>query len=380
MDLGFLAHSTWGWVYAWVFLTAFLCALAATPLVGWYARKIGFLDVPNQRASHVIPTPLGGGAAIALGFLASVHVGIFLAGSSDASLPLIIFGGLVVLTLGLVDDFSGGIPATFKLAILFALTVILWQMDSRLVIKITPWVWFNVLLTLLWIVGVTSAINAIDNMNGLSVGFVAIAALAYFAVAIETLTDRENFTLLNRFWALVSLALCGSCLGFLPHNFPRGRIFIGDGGSFFLGFNLAVLGVMGEWSHLSSARATIPLLVLALPIFDLAFTVFTRHRDGVTRTLGEAIRHCARDHLSHRLVDAGLSKVQAVLVLHAVAGVLALSAVEVAKSDTLSSTLLHLAQAAIVLVILAILIKVGGRREGPPRDTRAAESTPHGPD
>lgn len=376
MDFGFLAHSTWGWVYGLVFPTAFLTALVVTPLVGAYARRIGFLDVPNQRASHTLPTPLGGGAAIAIAFLVSVHLGIFQAGSSDASLPLIIFGGLVVLTLGLVDDFVGGIPATFKLIALFALTILLWKMDSRLIIKITPWVWFNVTLTLLWIVGVTSAINAIDNMNGLSVGFVAIAALAYFAVAIETLADRENFTLLNRFWALVSLALCGSCLGFLPYNFPRGRIFIGDGGSFFLGFNLAVLGVMGEWSHLSSARATIPLLILALPIFDLAFTVFTRHREGVTRTLVEAIQHCARDHLSHRLVNAGLSKAQAVLVLHAVAAVLALSAVEVAKSDTLSSTCLHLTQAGTVLVILGVLIKVGGTKGTQPRGEIPTGSPP----
>jgi UDP-GlcNAc:undecaprenyl-phosphate GlcNAc-1-phosphate transferase len=167
---------------------------------------------------------------------------------------------------------------------------------------------------------------------------------------------------LNRFWGLISISLCGACLGFLPHNFPRAKIFIGDGGSFFLGFSLAVLGVMGEWSNQSVSRATIPLLILALPIFDLVFVVVTRHQSGVTRTWIEALQHCARDHLSHRLVFLGLSPTQAVMVLHAVAIFLALSAIILRAVESPTLTYMHLVQAGMVLLILGVLIKVGSRK------------------
>jgi len=362
MNFEFLNHPAWGSVYPTVFFVALVTALALTPILSFYSRRIGFLDIPNDRTSHASPVPLGGGAVIAFAFVVSVHVGIFKANLNDPALQVLIFGGLVTLTIGLVDDFVGGISALFKLASLFLLTLMLWWFDDDLILKIFPWEWMNLLFTLFWIVGVTSAINSIDNMNGLSVGFAAIASLTYFTVAVQTMSERVFPDTLNRFWGMVSLALFGACLGFLPYNFPKGRIFIGDGGSFFLGFNLAVLGVMGEWSDQSSARATIPLLILALPLFDLVFVVFTRHRSGVTKTWAEAVRHCARDHLSHRLVSLGLSPIQAVLILYAVAAILSLGAVILRAGTTPVLTAMHLAQAALVLLILGILIKVGSMK------------------
>ena len=362
MDFSFLHHQAWGGVYPAVFATSLVVALVTTPLVRLYSRKIGFLDVPNQRTSHSTPIPLGGGAAIALAFVVGVHVGLFRAQFNETAIQIVVFGGLITLTIGLVDDFIGGIPAQIKLVALLALTLALWWFDDNLILKIFPWTWLNLLFTLLWIVGVASAINAIDNMNGLSVGFAAIASLTYFFVAMETMSDRVFPDTLNRFWGMVSLALCGGCLGFLPYNFPKGRIFIGDGGSFFLGFNLAVLGVMGQWSDQSAARATIPLLILALPLFDLTFVVYTRHQSGVTKTWLEAIRHCARDHLSHRLVSLGLSSTQAVLVLHAVAAILAIHAVVLRREDSQILTYMHLGQAGLILLILGVLIKVSSSK------------------
>ena len=360
MDFGFLSHAAWGGVYSSVFLASVLTAYIVTPFVAACSRRIGLLDFPNNRTAHLKPTPLGGGFVIAIAFVTSVHVGIISAGISESALYVVIFGGLVVLTLGFLDDYTGGISAVTKLIALIHLTLLLWTIDDRLILKIFPWEWLNLLCTLLWIAGVISAINAIDNMNGLSVGFVAIASLAYFAVAVVTLSQWADGTF-NRFWALVSIALCGSCLGFLPYNFPAGRIFIGDAGSFFLGFNLAVLGVMGEWSDQSTARATIPLLILALPLFDLGFTVLTRHFAGTTQGLAHAIRHCARDHLSHRLVHLGLSKTQAVLILHAAAAALATSAVLLCATAGWVTSLAHLVQAGIVLLIIGVLIRVASK-------------------
>jgi UDP-GlcNAc:undecaprenyl-phosphate GlcNAc-1-phosphate transferase len=360
VDFGFLRHPGWGWVFAKVFLIGLGTTLFLTPLIMVIARRIGFLDHPNERASHRIPTPLGGGIPIAIGFVGSVLIGLHLVGLAEPSLYVLLGGGVILLILGLVDDYTRGISAILKLVALFALTLALWFFDDRFILRIFPWHWLNFAFTLLWIAGVTSAINAIDNMNGLSVGYSAIACLSYFGVAILTMSEPFLFPgIINRFWGLVSVCLLGACLGFLPYNFPRGRIFIGDAGSFFLGFNLAVLGVMGEWSHESTVRAAIPLLILALPLFDLVFTVGIRHLSGVTHTLGEAIRYCARDHLSHRLVAAGLSPTQAVMILYCVATVLALSAVLLSAEASIMASILHLAQAGVVLLILGVLVKLG---------------------
>ncbi len=362
MNFEFLKHATWSGVYPIAFVSAALAAYLITFLVRTYSQSIQFLDIPNNRSSHELPTPLGGGAAICAAFIIGVHLGVFEAGLRERALYVIVFGGLIAMTMGLVDDFRRGIPAVFKLGFLFVMTLACWVVDERLILNLSPWILLNLLLTLLWIAGVASAINAFDNMNGLAVGFSAIASFAYFVVAVQTQSEVGFTGELNRFWGLISIALSGACLGFLPHNFPRGRIFIGDGGSFFLGFCLAVLGVMGEWSNQSVSRATIPLLILALPIFDLVFVVWTRHHSGVTKTWVEAVRHCARDHLSHRLVFLGLSPIQAVLILHAVATFLALSAIILRADDSLTLTYMHLVQAGTVLLILGVLIKVGSKK------------------
>ena len=362
MSFEFLKHASWGGVYPIAFFSAVVSSFLLTFLVRSYSKKIGFLDMPIKRSAHTIPTALGGGAAICAAFTIGVHFGVFEAGIRERALYVIVFGGLVALTMGLVDDFRGGIPAVFKLVFLFGMTLACWVVDDRLILNIFPWTPVNILVTLLWIAGVCSALNAFDNMNGLSVGFTAVASMAYFIVAVQTQGEAGFVGELNRFWGLVSIALCGACLGFLPHNFPKARVFIGDGGSFFLGFCLAVLGVMGEWSNHSVSRATIPLLILALPIFDLIFVVWTRHHSGVTKTWVDAIRHCAKDHLSHRLVYLGLSPVQAVLVLHAVAIFLALSAIILRADESPTLTYMHLVQAGMVLLILGVLIKVGSRK------------------
>jgi len=362
LNFEFLKHASWGGVYPIAFLSAAVSAYLVTFLVRKYSHFIGFLDVPNNRSSHSTPIALGGGAAICAAFIVGIHFGVFEAGLRERALYIIVFGSLVAMTMGLIDDFRGGISALIKLTFLFAMTLGCWWIDDRLILHLSQSTAVNLLLTLLWIAGVASAINAFDNMNGLSVGFSAIASFAYFVVAVQTQSEVGFVGELNRFWGLISIALCGACLGFLPHNFPRARIFIGDGGSFFLGFCLAVLGVMGEWSNQSVARATIPVLILALPIFDLVFVVFTRHHSGVTKTWVEALKHCDRDHLSHRLIFLGLSPVQAVLILHAVATFLALSAIILRAEDSRTLTYMHLIQAGTVLLILGVLIKVGSRK------------------
>ncbi|MCA9448951.1 MAG: hypothetical protein KC931_17660, partial [Candidatus Omnitrophica bacterium] len=141
MNLEFLSHPTWGAVYPTVFIVAVLSALVVTPIVSWYSRKIGFLDIPNQRTVHAKPIPLGGGAAIAIAFVIAVHAGVFQAGLNDQALKVVLIGGLITLTLGLIDDFVGGISAVFKLLALFLLTFMLWQIDDDLILKIFPWTW-----------------------------------------------------------------------------------------------------------------------------------------------------------------------------------------------------------------------------------------------
>ena len=157
----------------------------------------------------------------------------------------------------------------------------------------------EVVITTPWVVGITNAFNFLDGMDGLATGSAGINALFFGLVA---LTDQP-------FVMLRSLALAGSCLGFLPWNFRKNqpaRIFLGDGGSNFLGFTLAGIGVIGNWGENSLVGLAVPILILGVPIFDTTLTTVVRIKRGQVRTFGEWLRFTGRDHFHYRLSDLGI--------------------------------------------------------------------------
>ncbi|HEQ60692.1 MAG TPA: undecaprenyl/decaprenyl-phosphate alpha-N-acetylglucosaminyl 1-phosphate transferase [Firmicutes bacterium] len=331
--------------YPRVFLVALVGAYLATHLVRWLAVRVGLMDVPDVRKTHRSPVALGGGVAIYFAFALAVYLTRYY----DRPLQGIVLGGFLMLVVGLIDDWRGGIPATLKFFILVALTIFLTFPPFNVILNLTKIYVVDAGLTILWIVGITSAFNAVDNMDGQAAGLGAIAAGAFALVALETQ---------NLFMGMLSLGVMGSCLGFLPHNFSsRGKVFMGDAGSFTLGYLLAAISIIGEWSDSKVVSCTIPVLILAVPIFDLTYVVLYRYFTGVTSGLRQALTHCAQDHLAHRLVALGATPRQAVLFIYFIATCLALGGVVLRTNTALLSSSLHVVQALMILAIVVILMR-----------------------
>lgn len=331
--------------YVFVFLVSLLTSLIFTPLIRKLALRFDVLDVPNERKIHTEPTPLWGGLAIYIAYILS----LFLAAFSQAShLKSIIIGSFPVLLLGIVDDVKP-VPATIKLFLLIALTV--WLSTYGIIVKFSGIYPIDVIITVLWIVGITSAFNSIDNMDGLACGIAGIIALMFFIVAFTS----QQWT-----FALLACALFGACLGFLPFNFHPAKIFLGNGGSLFLGFNLGVIAIMGEWSTNRFIAFTIPLLIMAMPIFDILYVVVLRYRQGLTPSLKEIINYCGKDHLSHRLLGLGFGQRQVVILLYILSLCLGLGAIMLKVEVNEYDAAILIIQAFLIILIMGVLLNIKG--------------------
>jgi UDP-GlcNAc:undecaprenyl-phosphate/decaprenyl-phosphate GlcNAc-1-phosphate transferase len=341
------------------FLVALGSALILTPLCRVAALSLGVLDRPGGKKIHLHPTPLLGGLAIAIAQAA----GILTAGPVDEVPATILVAGGLILLLGIHDDVdphAEGVRWWLRLLFQGFLAVFVIYPGITLSFLRTPWL--SIPVTFLWIVGITNAFNLLDNMNGLSAGVAAIAA-ATFAVLAARYIEVGPEQLPT---AKAGAALAGACLGFLPDNF-RSRIFMGDAGSLFLGFTLACLAALGSWrSPTVPTSIIIPLLVLAYPIFDTTLVVILRLRRGQSPFIG------GRDHSSHRLVNLGLGRVEAVLLIYLFSLSHALTALLV-SSVTLRLSLLALAGSTSILFIFGMVLRkapilaVGAEEKGPTR-------------
>ncbi|MFH0883013.1 MAG: MraY family glycosyltransferase [bacterium] len=304
----------------WLFVFLFAWSLSAilTPVVIRISFLTRTLDIPAGRKAHAAPTPLLGGLAVIAAF------GISLLISFHYSLPMkgVGLAGLFIWIVGVVDD-RWGLPAKLKLLAQFGAVVILLAFGVHVTFLPATWWgdWLEYLLTALWVVGITNAVNFLDGMDGLATGMSAIIAGFLALVALQTG---------QYYFSIVALALLGACLGFLPYNFrPRSnaRIFLGDNGATFLGFILASATIMGEWAADDTAAIIIPLILLGVPIFDMTLTTIIRFGTGKVRTLGEWLSFTGRDHLHHRLAGLGIGRVTAVVVIWAITTFLGISAV-----------------------------------------------------
>ncbi|MDD4878946.1 MAG: hypothetical protein PHR22_00630 [Candidatus Omnitrophica bacterium] len=284
--------------FAYLFLTAFFISFLLTPLVKAIAGRAGVVAKPKEDRWHKNVIPLMGGVAIYAAFLIAYLV--YLKGMKGG-LGLLI-GGTSIFLLGVADDLKGLSPQSKLVGqiVCASLTVI-----SGVTINIIPSV-LAIPLTILWIVGITNSFNLLDNMDGLSSGVAAIASLTVFACALA---------LKNNEMAMFALILGGAALGFLPHNFHPAKIFMGDCGAMFLGFMLASITVMGTWKEASRLFLvlSIPVLALAVPIFDTIFVTVTRTIDGRSVAKG------GKDHTSHRMVFLGWHERKAVTTLYLIA-------------------------------------------------------------
>ncbi len=333
-------------------------ALTLIPLVRALALRHGFVDRPGERKIHSTEIAYGGGIAVALSAALALGAGIALAAlwlplkpnpEDLRGLPALAIGlgALGALLLGLIDDkykLSPGI----KLAVQFALAAGAVAGGVRVTAFVGDTLFMQA-ATVLWIVLVTNSLNLLDNMDGLCCGTVAIAAAVLGVVAMDN--SQWNLT-------LALAALSGACLGFFRYNRAPASIFLGDAGSLFAGFLMACFTVMATYYHGTKASHLaigIPLLILAIPLYDTCSVMLIRFREGRPLMRGDT------SHFSHRLVDLGMSRRQAVATIHLACLAIGLPATVLAELSE-ARGLLIVGQAFLVLTLVALLERAGRLR------------------
>mgnify|MGYP000330217157 CR=1 FL=1 len=348
--------SYWPSTYIRVFFTALIVSMVCMPIAIFLLRRFNIMDPVAANKIHDRPVPRGGGFVIFFAFA----IAVILPGYRSHPFNGVMIGAFLCLVLGGLDDLTGGkIPGFWKLLVLAAVTFILHRYGVRLNLFHSQAL--DLLFTLLWIVGVTSAFNGTDNMDGLAGGIAVIVAAAYLFIAVQAWLVARTETSLAWF-GMLAAGLIGANLGFLLFNFKPAKIFMGDSGSFFLGFMLAALGVMGEWTENRIVSCIVPILILGVPLFDFAYILVARILKGETRSIVAVINHCAPDHLSHRLTWMGFTQRQTVLVIYLITVALAASGVLVRNSSNLLDSALGILQGLAILAIVVILMAIGNRR------------------
>lgn len=301
----------------WItFLVALAVSILVTPVAIRLAPKIGAVDIPlDNRRMHTKTMPRFGGLAIFAGSTAAML--IFL--KFDPRVVTIVMGGVLIYILGVIDDIKHlsakvkFLGQTFVALIMYVngiriefLTNFLGEGNSQLGDVLC------FIITMVWIVGITNTVNLIDGLDGLAAGTAAIASLciAYTAYIHGTYLA-----------AGAMLALAGATLGFLPYNFYPAKIFMGDGGSLYLGFMLATLSVLGTVKSATLVTMIIPVLVLGVPIFDTFFAIFRRFVNK------RPIMEADKGHLHHRLMKLGYGQRRATLMLYGITAIMGVAAV-----------------------------------------------------
>jgi len=338
------------------FVVSFLVTYFFMPIFRSLALHFKVLDLPGGRKMHKVATPLLGGAAMYLGLLAGV---LFNLSKLYLFWPVLL-GATLILILGLINDVRE-LSARLRLLSQSLISLIVIGMGVR--ISFLPIGWWKdigeICLTLFWMVGVTNAFNYLDGLDGLAAGS-AIVNLACFAIILH-ITGQYSLV-------LVAVILIAVCLGFLPYNFRKAKIFLGDGGSTFLGFILAGIALLGNWAADNTVKISIPILILGVPIFDMAFTTVIRIREEKIKTVLEWLQYGGKDHFHHYLVDLGFRPLGAVIFIYFVTLSLGLSAIMV-SNDLAVEAFLTLSQAAIIFGIIAALIVTGKRHHRSVKNT-----------
>lgn len=338
-----------GLTWAYLVAQSFCLTFTLVPIVRRLAPALGAIDTPGGRKQHEGATPLMGGAAIFLGYALVMILGRDILHFSYG-LKGVAYGGTLIFVIGVLDDIFG---LTAKIRLIGQLLAVAILYKFGVWMTFLPDVWWGhageILITTLWVVGITNALNFLDGMDGLATGSAGINACFFGLVALQT---NQPFVM------LLALSLAGSCLGFLPWNFRRrqpARIFLGDGGSNFLGFTLAGIGIIGEWGSHSLVGLAVPILILGVPIFDTTLTTIVRVGTGQVRTFGEWLRFTGRDHFHHRLSDLGIGNRKAVLVIYIVTVWLGLESI-VLKNARGIDAVLSIAQVAIVFLLIGLFM------------------------
>lgn len=329
-----------------VMIAGFAAAVGFTPITRRLAFHWGVLDQPSNRKVHHTPKPLLGGMAI---YGALVLALVFF----SPPFYLVEFGAIIagatwLALVGFVDDRDGMKPLIKMSGQAIAAVVLI---GAGIHVRIFEIQVLNYAFTLVWVVGITNAMNFQDNMDGLAAGITAVASIFFFVMAVQ-----QELTLVSS----LAAALAGASIGFLIYNFNPASTFMGDMGSMVLGFLLAVLAIKLDFKVPADRQVItwmVPVVVLGLPIFDTTLVVFTRLREKRSPMQG------GKDHTSHRLVSLGLSHRNAVLVLYAVCAALGFTAYQLSEATISRGITIGLGLAVVALLVFIFLETVYIRKK-----------------
>ena len=323
----------WGNI-AIAFILAFIVSFMATPYTIKIAKKIGAVDVPkDQRRMHTKKMPKFGGPAVILGFLVSMAY-LIVVMSIEGSLDLfseqeygkkllgILFGILAIAITGILDDtktlkwWQQLLGQVIAAIIVVSFGTKIEHLDIPFLYRIGLNNMFSTIITIVWIVGVTNSINLIDGLDGLSSGISLISCISLLIIFL--MNDSPMIA------TVIVTAMSGALVGFLPFNFSPAKTFIGDTGSNFLGFMLAVVSILGVAKTYTVAVIVLPVIVLGLPIFDVLFAIVRRIIKGKSI---KAVFKPDKGHLHHKWVEKGFTQKQAVLILYGLSASLGMFAI-----------------------------------------------------
>ena len=334
-------------------ITLILSAIG-TQLIRRWALKRGVMDVPNQRSSHQNPTPLGGGLAIVVSFLlVMLLVGLFQSNNTRQYWGLII-NGLIIAAIGFLDDLYNlrRTPRIIAWVLIAALSMIFGIELKSISLPIIGIIQFGILsplITFLWLIGMTNLFNFMDGIDGLA-GFEALVVAGFLSGIAFYTGNGLVFT--------ASVIIFGAVLGFLPHNFPKAKVFMGDGGSNFLGYIFAALAVIGSQSDNNQISFIIPVILLSLFLLDGGTTLIKRVPKG------KDWLEPHRDHYYQRLIKLGISHKNVTLLYSALNLLLGVIALLVQKTNERLSLVLILISVVPFLIVMIITREFERRQIG----------------
>ncbi|MGC9065557.1 MAG: glycosyltransferase family 4 protein [Candidatus Ratteibacteria bacterium] len=353
----------WNIIYAGVFLVSLCFSLLLVPVVRRFALAFNVIDQPSSRKIHLFPTPLSGGIAIYLSLLATVMVGLIAkealpegifshsAGIMHVLPKLTIFlaTSAVVVVFGFLDDMYHLMPMV-KLGFQIICGIITFLAGIRISF-FAHYLWVQVIFTIGWIVVCMNSFNLLDHTNGLASGVACIAGGIFFFYAVS---NGQLF--------ISTLLACfiGAVLGFMPYNFPKAKIFLGECGSSFLGYFLACLGMMGTYyrygPHQSMFPALSPVLIFSVPFFDTLSVIYLRIKNR------KPVFQADKNHIYHRLVNLGMNQVQAVIYCYLLTFATGLGALLLNRLDIIGGMIVF--SQAVLILICAAMLESTGRKNG----------------
>ncbi|MCQ2564120.1 MAG: undecaprenyl/decaprenyl-phosphate alpha-N-acetylglucosaminyl 1-phosphate transferase [Mogibacterium sp.] len=305
-------------------------AFVTSPLSIRIANRFGIIDKPKDgRRVHKKPIPRFGGMAIFLGSM----LAMLIPAGMNQNIKIAMMGGLLMYMLGVIDDIFD-LKAAVKFMGQFVIASLVYAMGIRITF-ISNYFGAAVtdshanvilsggagyILTVLWIVGITNAVNLMDGLDGLAAGSVAIMSLSLAYIAYIHGTRLGSMPV-----CIALVAVAGGCLGFLPYNFSPAKTFMGDGGALYLGYMIAVLSVVSPLKRATVVGALVPMLTLAVPIFDTLFAMLRR------ALRHESIMKADKGHLHHHLMAAGFGQRRSVLIMYGIVGIMGIVAVLISR-------------------------------------------------